>query len=154
MLMNILPGALVNNGDSPKFKFHCPALVKISDVTCYILNVCILSKYVRWNSCPKDDGIRRWSLWDVVKSKRGFPGGSDIKESACNTGDLSSTHGLGRSPGEGHDNPLQYSCLENSHEQRSLAGYSPWVHKVSDTIEQLTLALFTKSERWDPHEWG
>ena len=35
------------------------------------------------------------------------------KESACNTGDASSTPGLGRSPGEGHDNPLQYSCLEN-----------------------------------------
>ena len=88
-----------------------------------------------------------------LSQKRGFPGGSDIKESACNTGDLSSIHGLGRSPGEGHDNPFQYSCLENFHEQRSLAGYSPWGRKASDTTEQPTLALFTKSERWDPHEW-
>ena len=42
-----------------------------------------------------------------------FPGGSDGKASACNAGDLGSIPGLGRSPGEGHGNPLQYSCLEN-----------------------------------------
>ena len=42
-----------------------------------------------------------------------FPGGSDGKESACNAGDKGSIPGLGRSPGEGHGNPLQYSCLEN-----------------------------------------
>ena len=45
--------------------------------------------------------------------KGGFPGGSDGKESACNAGDLGSIPGLGRSPGGGHGNPLQYSCLEN-----------------------------------------
>ena len=39
--------------------------------------------------------------------------------------------GLGRSPGEGNGHPLQYSCLENSHGQRSLAGYSPWGRKES-----------------------
>ena len=44
----------------------------------------------------------------------GFLGGQDSKESAYNAGDLGSIPGLGRSPGEGHDNPLQYSCLENS----------------------------------------
>ena len=66
-----------------------------------------------------------------------FPGGSDSKESACNAGDLCSTPGLGRSSGEGHDNPLQYSFLENPHGQRSLASYSPWGHKESDTTEQL-----------------
>ena len=42
-----------------------------------------------------------------------FPGGADSKESACNAGDLGSIPGLGRSPGEGNGNPLQYSCLEN-----------------------------------------
>ena len=41
-------------------------------------------------------------------------GGSDNKESACNAGDPGSVPGLGRSPGEGNGNPLQYSCLENS----------------------------------------
>ena len=45
--------------------------------------------------------------------RRGFLGGSDDKESACNAGDLGSIPGLGRSPGAGHGNPLQYSCLEN-----------------------------------------
>ena len=42
-----------------------------------------------------------------------FPGGSDGKASARNVGDLGSIPGLGRSPGEGNGNPLQYSCLEN-----------------------------------------
>ena len=42
-----------------------------------------------------------------------FPGGSDGKAPACNAGDLGSIPGLGRSPGEGNGNPLQYSCLEN-----------------------------------------
>ena len=55
----------------------------------------------------------------------GFPGGSDGKESTCNTGHLGSIPGLGRSPKGGRGNPLQYSCLENPHGQRSLAGYSP-----------------------------
>ena len=43
----------------------------------------------------------------------GFPGGSDGKESACNAGDLGSIPELGRSPGGGRGDPLQYSCLEN-----------------------------------------
>ena len=43
-----------------------------------------------------------------------FPGGSVDKDSACNAGDLRSIPGLGRFPGEGNGNPLQYSCLENS----------------------------------------
>ena len=47
------------------------------------------------------------------KQSYSLPGGLDGKESACNVGDLSSIPGLGKSPGEGHDNSLQYSCLEN-----------------------------------------
>ena len=43
----------------------------------------------------------------------GFPGRSDSKEFTCNAGDLGSVPGLGRAPGEGNGNPLQYSCLEN-----------------------------------------
>jgi len=53
-------------------------------------------------------------------------GGSDSKEPACNVGDLGLIPRLGRSPGGGRGNPLQYSCLENPHGQRSLLGYSPW----------------------------
>ena len=56
----------------------------------------------------------------------GFPGGSDSKEFACDMGDLGLIPGLGRSPGGGHSNPLQYSCLENLYGQRGLEGYSPW----------------------------
>ena len=45
--------------------------------------------------------------------RQGFPGGSDGKESAYNVGDLGSSPGLGRSPGGGNGNPLQYYCPEN-----------------------------------------
>ena len=68
----------------------------------------------------------------------GFPGGSVGKDSAYNAGDLGSIPGLGRSPGGGQGSPLQDSCLENPQGQRSLAGYSPWGCKESDTTEQLS----------------
>ena len=71
-------------------------------------------------------------------SSLGFPGGSDGRESARNVGDLDSIPGLGRSPGEGHGNSLQYSCLENSHGQRSPMGYSSWHCKESDMTGQLS----------------
>ena len=64
-----------------------------------------------------------------------FCGGSDSKESSCSVEDLGSIPGLGRFPGGGHGNPLQYSYLETSHGQRSLAGYSPWGHTESDVTE-------------------
>ena len=51
---------------------------------------------------------------------------------------MGSIPGSGRSPGGGHSNPLQYSCLENPHGQRSLAGYTPWGHKELDAAEQLS----------------
>ena len=60
----------------------------------------------------------------------GFPGGSDGKESACSAGDLALIPGLGRYPGGGHGNPLQYSGPEN-----------PWSHKESDTTEQISLCI-------------
>ena len=69
-----------------------------------------------------------------------FPGGSDGKEPACNAGDLGSIPELGRSPGGGHGNPPQYSCLENPQGQRSLVGYNPWSHKESDVTECLSPA--------------
>ena len=63
------------------------------------------------------------------------------KDSACQCRRcrcVSLIPGLRSSPGGGNDNPLQYSCLENPQGQKSLAGYSPWGHKESDTTEQLT----------------
>ena len=67
-----------------------------------------------------------------------LPCGSEGKESACDVGDLGFVPGWRRSPGEGKGYPLLYSGLENPHRQRSLAGYSPWGRKDSDTTEGLT----------------
>ena len=68
----------------------------------------------------------------------GFPGGADGRESACNAGDLGSILEFGRSPRGGHDNLLQYSCLENHRGQRRLASCSPWGCKELGTTELLT----------------
>ena len=65
----------------------------------------------------------------------GFPGRSINKESAHNAGDQSLIPGLGRSPGEGIPTPV--FLPGEFHGQRSLAGYSPWDHRESDTTEQL-----------------
>ena len=73
----------------------------------------------------------------------GFPGSSAGRESACKAGDPSLIPGSERSPGGGHDNLLQHSCLENPHGQRSLAGYSPWGHKESDMTKRLSAAQQT-----------
>ena len=77
--------------------------------------------------------------------------GWDLKTSACNAGDLGLIPGLGRSPGGGHSNPLQSSCLENPHGQRSLAGYGPWGCKESDTTEWLSTAQQYKRIPFLPH---
>ena len=79
----------------------------------------------------------------------GFPAGSVGKKSACNAGDTGSIPGSGISTGEGHSNPLQFSCPGESHGQRSQASYSPWGHKESDMTVRLTslprfLPLFTQ----------
>ena len=55
----------------------------------------------------------RGSVCCDLRNIKGFPGGSDGKESICNAGDLSLIPESGRSPGEGNGYPLQYSCLEN-----------------------------------------
>ena len=63
----------------------------------------------------------------------GSPHGSDGEESACNARDLGSIPGLGRSPGEGNSNPLQYSCLENPMDRGALStvhGVTEWVMTV------------------------
>ena len=88
------------------------------------------------------------------KRELGFPGGSGSKESVYNAGDLGSIPGSGRSPRGGHDNPLQYSCLENPHGQRSLVGCSPWGCKESD----MTKRLSTQEGKWQrslkqEHPW-
>ena len=76
-------------------------------------------------------------VWEDLLKDRDSMVAQMVKASACNVGDPSSILGLGRSPGEGNGNPLQYSCLENSMDERSLAGYSPWGRKESDMTERL-----------------
>ena len=77
----------------------------------------------------------------------GFPGGSDGKKFTFNAGDLVLIPGLGRFPGGGHGDPLQYSCMDNPNGQRSLVGYSSWGHKESDMTERLSAA------QWDWRYW-
>ena len=72
----------------------------------------ISSSVVPFSSCPYLS-CRKCDFWDwpYICILLGFPGGSDGKESTCNAGDLSLIPGSGSSPGGGHGNPLQYSCL-------------------------------------------
>ena len=67
----------------------------------------------------------------------GFPSSSGGKGSACSAGDLGSTPGLGRSPGDGNGNPLQYSCLENSTDRGAWWATAHGVAEL-DTTERLT----------------
>ena len=68
----------------------------------------------------------------------GFPGGSAGKEFTSNAGDLGSIPGLGRFPGGGHGNPLQCSCLQNPHGQRSLAAMVHGVTKSQEMTDRLS----------------
>ena len=65
---------------------------------------------------------------NITALMMGFPGGSDGKKSTCNAEDLGSIPGLGRSPGGGHGNPLQYSCLEHPMDR---AAWWAIVHSVT-----------------------
>ena len=78
----------------------------------------------------------------------GFPGGSEVKASACNAGDLGSIPGSGRSPGEGNGNPLQYSCLENP-----MDGGSWWaaVHGVTKSRTRLSEQFIFSSVQSEIH---
>ena len=82
------------------------------------------------STCVKTPGLHLFGA-SLLESTGASPGGSDGKEFACSAGELGLLPQLGRSPGGGHDNPLQYSCLENPHGQRSLVGYSPWGRRVA-----------------------
>ena len=103
----------------------------------------ILAWRIPWTEEP--DGLLSMGLHGVRHNRAtnthtyrcmwSFPRGSVEKNPACNAGDLDSIPGSGISPGGGHGHPLLYSCLEKSHGQRNLVGYSSWVHKESDMTE-------------------
>ena len=71
---------------------------------------------------------------------KGFPGGSEVKASACNAGDLGLIPGLGRSPGEGNGTPLQYSCMENPMDR---GAWWATVHGVTKSQTPLSDFTFT-----------
>ena len=92
-----------------------------------------------WESLKKENGEERkksrrvlWSIKDQLEVS--FPGGWAVKESACNIVDLGSMAGLGRSPGGGHDNPLQHSCLENPVDR---GAWQVAVHRVTESWTRL-----------------
>ena len=90
--------------------------------------------------------LNNYSISSSVGGNWGFPDSSAGKESICKAGDLGLIPGLGRSCGGGHGNPLQYSCLENPHGQRSLADYGPWSRKELDTTEWLRTAQHEETD--------
>ena len=75
----------------------------------------------------------------------GFPGGSEVKVSACNVGDLGSNPESGRSPGEGNSNPLQYSFLENPIDR---GAWWTIVHRVAKSRTQLSDFTFVFLKVW------
>ena len=89
----------------------------------FFLSVLTESSIRQWDLKAGDFGDKRIYIQKSIEHL--FPG-SDGKDSACNAGDPGLIPGLGRSPGEGYGNPLQYSCLRNPNGWRNLVGYSPW----------------------------
>ena len=77
-------------------------------------------------------------FYSLAKSKWGFPCVADTEESTSNVGDQGLIPGSRRSPGEGNNNPLQYSCLEDPMDRGAWQGYSPWGCKELDMTEWLT----------------
>ena len=78
--------------------------------------------------------IMRVYLTCVISIFLGFPGGTEVKASTCNVGDLGLIPGSGRSPGEGNGIPLQYSCLENPMDR---GARQATVHRVAQSWTQL-----------------
>ena len=78
---------------------------------------------------------------------QGFPGGSGGKESACNVGDLGSILGVGRFPGEGNGNPLQYSCLENPMDRGAWKFTVHGVAKSRTRLSDFTLPYHSAPQR-------
>ena len=91
----------------------------------------------------------KYQTFTVVKAILGFLVALVIKNMPANAGDVRDVDlipGSGRSPGRGHGNLFQYSCLENPHRQRSLVGYSPQGCRESNMTERTTVsAVILKS---------
>ena len=109
-----------------------------------VLLPCFQAEYLRpclARRCQKSLVFTHWVsavTWIFVfplKIHQGFPGGSVDKESACGMGEMCSIPGLGRAPGEGNGNPLQYPCLENPMDR---GAWWPTVHGVAKSQTRLS----------------
>ena len=104
-----------------------------------------LCRYLSFRACIEfpDFTNKNKGCWVKFSSfPEGFPGGSEVKVSACNAKDPVSIPGLGRSPGEGNGNPLQYSCLENPMER---GAWWATVHAVTKSWTQLSDFTFRQT---------
>ena len=151
-----------------KFEFEflngwCPCGVKASQWLglCQLLSLCICisrdstEKRVEntWKKkfCDIPEKNRTWichsssTVYTALTLYLGFPGGSDSKESVCNAGDTDLIPGLGRSPGVGNGNPLQYSCLENSMDREA---WRATVHGVAKSRTRLSDFLYSATSPW------
>ena len=86
----------------------------------------------------------RLTVYPHLKIGSSFPGVSEVKASACKAEDLGSIPGLGRSPGEGNGNPLQYSCLENPMDR---GAWRATVHGVTESQTRLSNFTFTPASK-------
>ena len=91
------------------------------------------------------------AIHGVAKSWTRLSDWTELNWTTFSAGNLVSITELGRSPGGGHGNPLQSSCLENPHAQRSLASYGPWGCKESDLSEWLSTAHSTSFNSASPY---
>ena len=119
---------------------------RIRQKVCYLLN-CLQSVSCKWKNTlgqtnvassvclASDAGERAEDEIGQTLHPGGFPGGSDGKESACNAGDPGWIPGSRRSPGEGHGNPLHYSCLEHPMDR---GAWRATVHGVAESQTRLS----------------
>ena len=105
----------------------------------YILHIfgmkmisCSISEFDYWIICPVFYCFYSFFIYHSLCHSWWLPCGLDTKESACNAGLIP---GLGRSPGEGNGNPLQYSCLENPMDR---GAWRDTVHGVTKSLTQLS----------------
>ena len=117
---------------------NCPQFVVIHTVKCFsIVNEAEVSLYIVTSLYSAKEyreviESKKEQIWGACTSP-GFPGGSDSKESTCNAGDQGLIPGLESSPGGGHDNPPQYSGLENPHGQTQPMGSQRVGHNCANT---------------------
>ena len=123
-----LPSQLSSHGP-PRISSHTHSTPSTEQLAPSLLQIFAETSRSPWG-CPI-------SQFKALPQHQGFPGGSEVKASACNAGDLGSIPGSGRSPGEGNGNPLQYSCLENP------MGRGGWWATVTGSQSRTRLSDFT-----------